>query len=76
MHVTNLTTSLTDPSFEPETREERMVQGGLPRYHTRQQKLADRGTAALLACVGRREGDGRSSKTCCSRLAPVHYPQL
>ena len=63
MHVTNLTTSLADrsvgpvdPSFEPATpssrnaaREERVVQEGLFRYHARQQKLADRGTAALLA---------------------------
>jgi hypothetical protein len=46
MHVTNLKTRLTDPSFEPATREERMAQDGLTRYLARQQRLADRGTAA------------------------------
>jgi hypothetical protein len=62
MPVTNLTTSLADrympvdPSFEPATpsssnaaREARMVQEGLSRYHTRQQKLAERGRAKIPA---------------------------
>jgi hypothetical protein len=46
MLVTNLKTNLSDPSFEPSTREERMAQEGRDRYLTRQEKLADRGTAA------------------------------
>jgi DNA-directed RNA polymerase len=46
MLVTNLKTNLSDPSFEPSTREERMALGGRDRYRARQQRLADRGTAA------------------------------
>jgi hypothetical protein len=96
MRVTNLKTSLADrsvgpvdPSFEPATtsssnaaREERMVVDGIDRYRARQDRLADRGTAALLASdapgnawVGLREGGGRSSRTYCSPGVPVHYPQ-
>jgi hypothetical protein len=46
MLVTNLKTNLSDPSFEPSNREERMAKEGRDRYLTRQEKLADRGTAA------------------------------
>jgi DNA-directed RNA polymerase len=46
MLVANLKTNLSDPSFEPSNREERMAKEGRDRYLTRQEKLADRGTAA------------------------------
>ena len=46
MIVTHLKTNLSDlPSSEP-AREERMAHQGVLRYQTRQQRLADRGTAA------------------------------